>query len=72
MEDDDTEFHVETGIAVEKSKKTGKIRIHDGTSSLSQKSDTRDDHSSASSDSLIAPSENGDTPTRAKVKFFFP
>ena len=68
--DDDTEFDVEGGMAVEISKKSGKICIYDGASSLSKNTEICDDHSASSSESLIGPSENGDTPTRAKVRFF--
>ena len=68
--DDDTEFDVEGGMAVEISKKSGKICIYDGGSSLSKNTEVCDDHSASSSESLIGPSENGDTPTRAKVRFF--
>ena len=75
--DDDTEFDIEDGMAIEISKKSGKICIYDGASSLSKNteicddhSEICDDHSASSSESLIGPSENGDTPTRANVRFF--
>ena len=67
--DDETEFDIEHGIAVEKNKKSKIIRIHDGTSFSSKNIGNRDDRSDCSSDSLIPPSETGDTTTRAKVRF---
>lgn len=68
---DDTEMSIDNGMVGELSKKSGKIRIRDTISSLSQNIDTCDDQKSdCSSDSVIPPSENGGTPTRAKVRFF--
>ena len=67
---EDTRFDIENGIAVETSKKSQTIRIHEGTKSNFQNIGTRDDPSGSDSDSVIPPSVSSDTtPVKISKRF---